>query len=203
MFNTNTASVPAKRSFFLAPGFIIGAILLAFLAFFVITNWVKYNDIGVTAENSIDAQYKANQNHLGQLTLKVKEALGVAKLNNAELERIIRSSLEGRYGNDGEGAKQAMLWVKENYPGTYDPSLMLNVQQTILAGRTDFQAKQDLLIDKVAVYKTQTETVWSGFWLGLSGFPRPTFDYKRYEPVLAEGPAETFEKKIDEGMDIQ
>ena len=114
-FNSNNVNTPKKRPFFLSAGFLIATVLVVFLGFFVVSNYLKYQSIGVTSENEIDAQYASVQNNLGQLTLKVKEALGVAKLNNAELENIIRSSLEGRYGSDGEGAKQAMLWVKENY----------------------------------------------------------------------------------------
>ena len=203
-FNSTTNNTQPKFAF--GGGWIAaiaGLALVAFLAIFVISNFVKYQAIGVQAENSIDAQYQSNQNNLGQFTLKVKEALGVAKLNNAELERIIRSSLEGRYGSDGEGAKQAMLWVQENYPGQYDPSLMANVQQTILAGRTDFETKQNLLIDKTQVYKTQTEVFWSGFWLRLAGFPRATFSWDKYKPVLAEGTKQTFDTKVDKGIEIQ
>ena len=206
-FNTATANIPTapKKSWF-GPGLItaiIGLVLVGFLAIFAFTNFLKYQRIGVQSENEIAALYTSNQNHLGQLTLKVKESLGVAKLNNAELERVIRSSLEGRYGNDGEGAKQAMLWVKENYPGAYDPSLMVNVQQTILAGRTDFQAKQDILTDKVRVYKNQTEIFWPSFWLKLAGFPRSGFNFDTYKPVLAEGTKETFDKKVDTGIEIK
>ena len=179
---------------------LIPIVFVLFLGVFIASNLIKYQKLGVTMENSIEAQYVSNQNNLSQLILKVKESLGVAKLNNAEFERIIQSSLEGRYGD--EGASQVMLWVKENYPGSYNHSLMANVQQTILAGRTDFEAKQNILIDKVRVYKNQTEIFWPSMWLGLVGYPRDTFDWKRYDPVLAEGTSEIFESKIDKGLDI-
>lgn len=203
MFNTNTANVPTKRSIWLSPGLLIPLIGALFLAIFVFSNYVKFNDLGVSTENSIEAQYTANQNFLGQQTLKVKESLGVAKLETKALDSIIRGALEGRYGSDGEGAKQAMLWVQEQYPGAYSNALYVNVQQTILAGRTDFQVKQDLLTDKVAAYKTLTESVWSGFWLKLAGFPRSTFKFEKYAPVLAEGTKEIFQNKVDPGITIE
>lgn len=182
---------------------IMSCVVFVFLGFFLISNYLKYQAIGVKSENEIAALYQSNQNNLGQLTLKVKESLGVAKVNNKELENIIRSSLEGRYGTDGEGAKQAMLWVNENYPGSYDPSLMKTVQQTILSGRTDFEVKQNILIDRVRVYKSLTEIFWSGFWLKLAGFPRSDFNWNTYKPVLANGIEKTFETKVDSGMDIK
>ena len=205
-FNTAQPAAPKTSWFKFGPGLIGGIfalLLVGFIAIFAISNYLKYQRIGVESENQIAAMYTSNQNHMGQLVLKVKEALGVAKLNNAELEKIIKSSLEGRYGNDGEGAKQAMLWVNENYPGVYNPSLMANVQQTILAGRTDFQNKQDLLTDRVRTYKNQTEIFWPSFWLRLAGFPRSSFNFDTYKPVLAEGTGETFKKKVDAGIEIQ
>lgn len=198
---TVTANATKRPFFGLSLGLLIPLVLVAFLGFIAISNYLKYQAIGVQTENAIAAQYTANQNHLGQLTIKVKEALGVAKLNNAELERVIRGAIEGRYGDDG--SQQAILFVMENYPGAYDPSMMVNVQQTILAGRTDFQVKQDLLTDKVRLYKNQTEVFWPSMWLRFAGFPRADFNFDTYKPVLAEGTAETFEKKIDTGMNIE
>jgi hypothetical protein len=183
-----------------------GGIVLAVLLAFAVAGiglFLSFQQQGVQHEVGIDKQYKSNMNNYGQLSLKVKEALGVAKLNNADLERIIRSSLEGRYGNDGQGAKQAMLWVQENYPAKYDPSLMANVQQTIIAGRTDFEAKQNLLLDKVAAYKELTEVFWSKFWLGLAGYPSKGFDWDKYNPVVSETTQETFDKKVDKGFEIK
>ena len=204
-FNTGYAPAAAapKKSWF-GPGMVaalIGLLLVGFLAIFVISNVFKYQKLGVESENQIEAMYKSNQNNLGQFVLKVKESLGVAKLNNEGLDNTIRNALTGRYG-DG-GAQQAMLWVKENYPGAYDPSLMKTVQQTILAGRTDFEQKQNLLIDRVRVYKNDTELLWSGTWLKLVGFPRSSFDFDKYKPVVASSTAKTFETKVDEGIEIK
>lgn len=190
-----------KTPFYKSIGAIVSAVVVLFIAVFLFSNYIKYANLGVASENAIETQYKANQNKLGQLSLKVKESLGVARVNNEELERIIRSSLEGRYGNDGEGAKQAMLWVQENYPGQYDPTLMVNVRQTILAGRTDFETAQNLLLDKVRVYKNQTEFFWSGFWLKMAGYPK--IDFKKYDPVISKHAQKAFETKIDEGFEIK
>lgn len=200
-FNTATANVPAKRSAWLNPSLIIPLVLVVFLAVIGFSNYIKYNNLGVTSENAIDAQYQSNENNLGQLVLKVKEALGIAKLNNAELDKVLKGAVQGRYGEGG--AQQAMLWVKENYPGRYDPKLFVNVQQTVLAGRTDFETKQNLLIDKVRVYKNLTEFVWSGTWLKIAGFPRSTFDWNKYKPVLAEGTQKTFDTHVDTGIEIK
>jgi hypothetical protein len=203
-FNTANATTPSKNWF--RPGLILGVgslLLVVFLVFFGISNYLKYQAVGVTSENQIDAMYQSNQNNLGQFVLKVKEALGVAKLNNAELERIIRSSLEGRYGSDGQGSQQAMLWVKENYPGQYNPALMANVQQTILAGRTDFEVKQNLLIDRVRVYKNQTEVFWPSLWLRFAGFPRASFKWDTYKPIVADSTKNTFDTKVDTGIEIK
>jgi hypothetical protein len=203
-FNTsNTPSAPKKTPFYLSAGFLIPLVLVLFLGWIGISNFLKYQEVGVKSENTIGAMYQSNQSFMGQQVLKVKEALGVAKLNNEGLEKVIRSALEGRYGNDGQGAKQAMLWVQENYPAKYDPQLFVNVQQTILSGRTDFQARQELLIDRVRVYKDQTEIFWPSLWLRLAGFPRATFNFDTYKPVLAEGTEEMFKRKVDTGIEIK
>lgn len=192
-----------KRPFYFNPAIIISTAVALFLGLFLFSNYIKYQEIGVKSENELETMYQSNQNHLGQLSLKVKEALGVAKLNNAELNKLVTDAVRGRYGNEGESANQLMLWVQENYPGMYDPSLMLNVQQAILAGRTDFQAKQDMLLDRRRVYENLTQVFWSGLWLKFAGFPRENFNWKRYDPVLAEGTAEIFEQKVDKGFEIQ
>lgn len=200
-FNSNTAAQGPKRPFWLNPFLIVGLVLTLGLGFFFASTIVGTINGAVVMENNIKAQYSSNQNNLGQFTLKVKEALGVAKLNNTDLERIIRSSLEGRYGSDGEGSKQAMLWVKENYPGQYDPSLMKTVQQTIIAGRTDFEANQNILIDKVRVYENQLGFVWSGFWLRTLGYPK--IKLADYKPVISAHAEEAFRTKIDPGIEIK
>lgn len=199
-FNSNNASVPTKRSFFLNPVFLIATVAVLAFGFFIVSQIVGTINGAVVMENGIKAQYSSNQNNLGQLSLKVKESLGVARINNEDLERIIRGSLEGRYGSDGEGSKQAMLWVKENYPGQYDPSLMKTVQQTILSGRTDFEVNQNVLIDKVRVYQNQLDFVWSGFWLKMLGFPKIKLD--DYKPVISAHAGEAFHTKIDPGFDL-
>lgn len=205
-FATGTTSYTndaPKKSWF-SPGLIIGIaalLLVGFLGIFAFSNFLTYQRVGVTSENEIEAMYKSNQNNLGQLTLKVKEALGVAKVNNAELDKILKDAVQARYGDDG--AKQAMLWVKENYPGQYDPKLFVNVQQAILSGRTDFEVKQNLLIDRVRVYKNQTEIFWPSLWLKLAGFPRAGWDWKKYDPVVSQQAKQAFETHIDQGMEIK
>lgn len=201
-FNSNTdkPNTP-KRSWFLNPALIIGLIAVLGIGFFLVSQVVNTINGAVVMENNIKAQSASNQNNLGQFTLKVKEALGVAKVNNEALDKIIKDSLQGRYGDDGAGAKQAMLWVKEAYPGTYDPSLMKTVQQTILSGRTDFEANQNILIDKVRIYENQLGFVWSGFWLKILGYPKITLaDYK---PVISAHAEAAFKTKIDPGIEIK
>lgn len=198
-FNTATQPTEKRRSVWLSPGLIIPLLVVLVVGFISLSSYVKYHNFAAGSENGIVAQSDSNMNNLGQLTLKVKEALGVAKLNNEELDKVIKNAVQGRYGEDG--AKQAMLWVKENYPGQYDPKLFVNVQQAILAGRTDFEQKQNLLIDKVRVYKNQTDYVWSGFWIRLAGYPK--IKLEDYKPVVSLQAKRAFETKIDEGMEIK
>lgn len=198
-FNNSNPSIPQKRSFWLSPGFLITAVLLVVLGFGLVRTIVGTINGAVTTENGIKAQSKVNQNNLASFTTKTKEALGVAKVNNAALNDIIKNSLTGRYGEGG--SQQAMLWIKENYPGQYDPSMMKNVQQVIIAGRTDFEANQNILTDKVRIYENQLGYVWSGFLLHTLGYPK--IKLEDYRPVLNASTEQAFKTKIDEGMDIK
>lgn len=197
-FNTATANTPAASRSWLRPGPIISVILVVVLAVFFLSNYIKWGNYGASQENALTAQLDSNKNNMGQLTLKVKEAMKVAQVNNEDLNDIIRGAIEGRYGD--EGTQNAMLWVKENYPGTYDPALYVNVQQAILAGRTDFEFKQNQLIEKVRIYKNATDFFWSGLWLKIAGYPRSTFNWDDYKPVVAGDTQQKFETKVDGGL---
>lgn len=197
-FNTNASTAPAARKWFTRPGPIIGLALVLVLGFTFIANYIKWGNYGVQQENALAAQLDSNKNNLGQLTLKVREALKLAEINNEDLNDVLRNAIQGRYGENG--AQTAVLFVQENYPGVYDPSMFKTVQQTILAGRTDFEAKQNILIDQARVYKNATEFFWSGFWLKVTGHPGKNFNWADYKPVLANDTQQKFDTKVDGGF---
>ena len=99
--------------------FAIAALLLVvMLGIVVVASYISANNSGVMMENGITASIEDSQNKLTQYSLKVREALGVTEMYSEDFERVTKSALESRYGDDG--AKNVFLWVQENYPGQFD-----------------------------------------------------------------------------------
>jgi hypothetical protein len=170
--------------------------IVAVLAVVGIANYITYRNSGVRMENDIKARWENNENILGQYSLKVKEAVGVTKLMATDLKEVMRGALEGRYGEDGSQA--VFQFIKEAYPGQVDPVLYRQVQQIVVAGRTEFQNNQTALVDAKRVYQNQLDYFWSGLWLGFAGYPK--IDLSKYKIITSEHAQESFKTGVDKGV---
>ncbi|MGL4520544.1 MAG: hypothetical protein ACRCUJ_12975, partial [Phocaeicola sp.] len=79
------------------------------------------------------------------------------------------AEMSSRYG-DG-GSKAMMQWIQEKGQ-VVDQKVYLNIQAAMQGGRKEFQLSQDRKLEACATYKSNLEYVWSGFWLGLAGYPK-------------------------------
>ncbi len=153
-----------------------GAIVLAVLlllagavTLLVVGSYVTAANYGAQAENDLQATLDNNKNILSNYTLKVQEMAQVPEMYRDDLLKIVTATFEGRYGEGG--SKATWQWLQEQNPNL-DPALYNRLQQTMEAGRNEFQVAQTGLLDKKRVYNTNLDYVWKGFWLGVAGYPK-------------------------------
>jgi hypothetical protein len=174
----------------------VGAI--AMVAVVIVASYVSAANMGNRMEKQLDAQYVQNQNVLGQYTLKIQEAVQVPTMYKDDLKEVLTKAMQGRYGADG--SKAVFNWIKENNL-SFDSSLYTKVQQMIEAGRNEFANEQRRMIDVKRAYETELGTVWTGFWMGLAGYPK--LDLSKYKPVVAGDTAQVFERGTQDPIKLR
>lgn len=147
---------------------VLGVFILA--AVWGIGSYVSAYNYGNTSEKALQAALDHNKNVLSQYTTKVAEMAQVPSMQRNDLEKVMQAAFEGRYGDQGSQAVFQM--IKENYPGQLDNKLYENLQSVMEAGRNDFQAAQDTLIDRKRQYDTDLGSFPRGFFLHMAGYPK-------------------------------
>lgn len=175
----------------MAVGGIILLIVLAVGVLGVIGSYIKYANYGNRSEVNLKKVWTNNQNILGQYTIKVQEIAMVPEMYKNDLKEVLATEMSSRYG--AEGSKANMQWIKERSQN-FDPSMPVKIQQVVEAGRNEFQAAQTRLIDEKGTYEVELGNVWSGFWLGMAGYPKA--DLEKYKPVVAKDTAQQFETGV-------
>lgn len=133
------------------------------------SSYVGAYNLGNRSEQSLEAALLHNKNVLSTYTLKIKEAAHVPEKYVEALEKVVKTALESRYGE--QGSKAMFQFIQEQNPNV-DPGLYAKLQQIIEAGRTDFKVAQDELIDKKRIYQTALGSFWTGMWLRITGYPK-------------------------------
>ena len=146
----------------------------------------------VQAEGGLVAQYKDNQNTYDNMWKKLKESSQVTSMMTDDIEKVYKSALQGRYGEGGSKAVFQML--KEQNPNI-DATLYKQLQSSIEANRSEFQANQKMLTDKKRAYETSLQSFPNNIIAGLVGFPR--IDLSKYDIVTSEKTDKVFESKND------
>lgn len=183
-------------------GLIAVIFLLAFLvvgAFVGIGSYITYKNLAVQSEASIEATYKNNQSILSNYTTKVQEAAQVTDMARDDLSKVMKDALTARYGSDG--SKAVFNWIQENYPGQVNGKLYEKIQQIVESGRNDFQAAQTKLLDQLRLYEVQRNEVWSGFWIGVAGYPKK--DLSQFKIITTDDVQEKFESGKDSTITIR
>jgi len=178
---------------------ILGFITLGFLSiiFMGLSVMSSYNNF-IYLEKNIVAQYEQNKNNYDNMWKKFKESVQVSEIFVTDLEKVYKSAIEGRYGENGSQAVFQML--KEHNPNL-DASIYKRIQETIESGRNDFEENQKLLIDKKRMYQTQLEIFPKNIIAGFFGFPRLNLD--QFGIVTSNKTESVFETKKDDEIKLK
>ena len=149
-------------------GLIVGAAVFGLIAIMCVSSYIGNYNTAVTLEETIVARDDNAQNVMAQYGQKIQEAAQIPGMQADDVARVFGEAMTGRYGDDGSGA--LFQWIQEQNP-TLDASVYTNLQTMIEAGRDDFQAEMTILIDSKRTYVTKLRSFWSGFWMGVGGFP--------------------------------
>lgn len=130
---------------------------------------------GIEYENSLNAQYQSNQNELSTYILQFNETLGIADKQSAELNSILVEAVKGRYDGAMEPGDEGSMFsaISEAYPDlTANTAMYARVQDLVVSGRNAYKNDQDLLLDKIRVYETWTDTgLFKSVVVNSLGFP--------------------------------
>lgn len=182
-----------------SPVFVALGIFAAVIVGFVIA-YISANNTGNRYEQNIAASYSQSQNVLGQYAPKLREALGVTKLQASAVRDIITGANQSRYGADG--SKAATQFIAEQNPNL-DQSGYQRVINLIEAGRNDFQLAQSRTIDQNRAYKTALGNMPGKFFLNMAGYPTADYTAKRYDDIVMSGHAgEAFDTRRDDGVNL-
>lgn len=144
----------------------------------------------IRQENGLEAQYQQNQNNYANFFNSLKETAQVPAMYTADLEKVYKTAITGRYG-DG-GSKAVVSFIHEQNP-TLDPNMYIKIQSIIEAGHNSFEADQKTLLDKRRVYQNTIGEAPGSMIAGAFGFPR--VDLKKYDPVINDVTANAFATK--------
>jgi len=164
---------------------VLGIVFLFVALYFSAANY------GVKTEAELEAVWVNNQNILGQYTLKIQEIASIPEMYKNDLKEVLTSALSARYGQ--EGSQAGMQWIKE-HAVNFDSTMYTKIQQTIEAGRNEFQNAQTRLVDVKRVYVTELGTVPRAWFLSMAGYPK--VDLSKYKPVVAAGTSAAFESGV-------
>jgi AICAR transformylase/IMP cyclohydrolase PurH len=80
----------------------------------------------VSMEKNVVSQYQQNQNNYDSMFKKFKESAQVSEMYASDVERVYKSAIEGRYGENGSQA--VFQFLKEQNPNM-DASLYKRIQK--------------------------------------------------------------------------
>lgn len=175
--------------------------LLGFIGFIVIivgivaSSYISNHNYGNRAEQTIKAEYKSAQNTLSSTATTVVDLTKVSERYADDVRKMVEATMSGRYGDDGSQAM--MQWIQEkNIP--LDASVYKDISQAIRAGRSDFKASQNRVIDTKRSYETKLGNFWSGLWLGIAGYPK--IDLDDYKIIIDQSTQNKYETGTDSGF---
>lgn len=179
-------------------GIAIGVIAAA-IAVGAIGSYITYANYGNRTEVAIKAKYADNENVYANGTQKIIEIAQVPAMMRDDLKEVFTAALQGRYGPDGSQA--TFQWLQEQNP-QLDPGIYRQIQQVMESFRNEFRTAQTGLLDQCRSYETARGNVWSGLWLGITGYPKMDIE-KMCTIVTTDKARQTFETKRDSGIQLR
>ena len=178
-------------------GVIIAIAIVLCLAEPAIFGYVSAYNLGNRTENQLTAMLENNENIYANGTQKVIEIAQVPSMYAEQVGKVTREAIQGRYGQDG--SKAVFQFLQEQNP-QLDPAIFAKIQVVIEEFRNKFELAQRDMIDVKRMYNTQLGSLWTGFWLGVAGYPK--VDMKKFEIVTTERARQTFDTKRDQGINL-
>jgi hypothetical protein len=167
--------------------------LVVILGVGCVASIIGINNDFVAKEESIQAQYKQNQNNYDSMWKKIKEVASVPEMYKDDMKEVFNSAIAGRYGEKGS---QAMFqWIKEHNPN-FDASLYTKIQTVIESGRDSFAADQKVLLDMKRVYQTRLKKFPHSLVANNLGYPK--IDLAQFDIVTSGKTEEVFKTKKDD-----
>lgn len=178
-------------------GAIIAIAIILCLAVPAIFGYVSAYNLGNRTENQLNAMLENNENIYANGTQKVIEIAQVPTMYADQVSKVTREAIQGRYGQDG--SKAVFQFLQEQNP-QLDPAMFAKIQVVIEEFRNKFELAQRDMIDVKRMYNTQLGSLWTGFWLGVAGYPK--VDMKKFEIVTTDRARQTFDTKRDQGINL-
>lgn len=178
-------------------GAIIAIAIILCLAVPAIFGYVSAYNLGNRTENQLTAMLENNENIYANGTQKVIEIAQVPSMYAEQVSKVTREAIQGRYGQDG--SKAVFQFLQEQNP-QLDPAMFAKIQVVIEEFRNKFELAQRDMIDVKRMYNTQLGSLWTGFWLGVAGYPK--VDMKKFEIVTTDRARQTFDTKRDQGINL-
>lgn len=175
---------------------IVGAVVL--FGVIGITSVIGINNNMVGIEAGIKAQYKQNQNNYDNYIKKVQEVAQVPDMMRDDLEKVYKTAMTARYGENG--SKAMFQWLKEQNPNL-DPTVYVKIQNIIDAGRTSFEADQKMLLDKKRVYEVELGVFPNNLIASFLGFPK--MDLSKFDIVTSGETEEAFKTKKSKPLNLR
>lgn len=162
-----------------------------------ILSYVSAYNFGNKIENQLKAVLEDNENVYAQGTQKVIEIAQVPAMYAADVSKVTKEAIQGRYGADGSKAVFQML--REQNP-TLDPSMYAKIQTVMEEFRNKFEVSQRSMIEVKRSYNTALGSLWRGLWLGIAGYPKINLD--DYKIVTTDKARDAFTSKRDKGIQL-
>ena len=175
---------------------IIAVFLLSVV--FGVSQYIVYKNRAVGIESKLVATLEDSKATLNNTTNKIREMAQVPEMYKNDLYGLVEKTFAGRYGQDG--SKAVFQFIQENNLNL-DAQLYRNIQAVIESGRNEFLMTQKVMIDVKRTYVTQLEYVYSGFWMGVAGYPRVDLD--KFKPLASEEVDTKFETGKDEAIKLR
>lgn len=177
-------------------------VFLVILAVFGLIAFFSYSstyNMAVASEESIQNLQRKSESVLSNYTIGIQEMAQVPAQYKKHLEEIVKASMEGRYGENGSKAVQQFL-VEQNIP--FNDKLYLNLQNSMAAGRREFQNSQQRLMDACRNYKLEINSFMTGKLLAIQGFPK--INLENYCEVVSDAQTKkAFETKQQQPVKIE